>query len=108
MPCNTNLPGEQAVVANFCGAGDACLCCDNSILSYFNIMGNLYEVVKFYALFDQGRVAKQSRAVNYRVSTNSDIVFNNHIAKLWYRFVSSIFLWCKSKSIASDNSTGVN
>src|SRR5687768_6074255 len=71
-------------------------------------MSDLDEVIEFYTFVNDRGIAKKGCTVNYRVGADSDIVLNNYIAQLRDCFVGPVILRCKTKTIATDHSAGMD
>jgi hypothetical protein len=69
----------------------------------FNIMSNLDLVVELYSFSDNCRT---HCSINRR-TTDIYIIFNNYIP-IWGILVRSIRIWCKTKTIWTDNSPRMN
>jgi hypothetical protein len=78
----------------------------NAIFTYLNIMRNLHEVIQFCAFTDNCRA--KSGAVDRGIRTDLYIILNDNITDLRNFFVIIFRVRGKTKSITTNNSTGVN
>ena len=86
-------------------AGYSGLGSDNGVLTDFNIMGNLNEVVELHALVDVCRT--HSSTVNGGVGANFHVVVDNHVSYLC-NFLISGSSGSKSEAVGTNYSTCVN
>src|SRR5688572_4085775 len=99
VPNNTNLTSDHYTFANFCTSANATLSCNNCTISYFYIMCDLYQVIKFGTRSYDGRTDRCP--VNRRIGADLYIIFNYHITDLRYFFKTAIRLRSKTKTITS-------
>src|SRR2546427_11017320 len=80
MTDSAHLPGKNALVAHFGGAGEAHLPAQERIFANFRSVTDEHEVVNFCAAPDAG--FSDGRAIHARVRLNLDIVFDHDRAGL--------------------------
>src|SRR5215207_2564678 len=87
MANDSCLPPNHYMIANFSTSAYARLCCDHGMMSYFYIVGNLYQVVQLCTGFNNCRT--HCGTIDRGVSANFNMIFHNHISYLWYLFERS-------------------
>ena len=97
MTYNTYLTSKQAVLSNLGGTCNNYRGCHIGMLSDFDIVRNMNEVIKFYTFTENRRT--QGCPVNGRIGTYLDIIFDDYIADLRNFFM--VVTKCKSKPIAA-------
>ena len=104
VSCYAHLTCKHAPFAHFRTASHTHLRRHDRVLSHFHIVRNLYEVVKFHTLADDG--AAHRRAVNTCVGTNLHIVLDGHDANLRNLFVA-FGRRCKAETVGTNHTTSV-
>src|SRR5688572_29287165 len=82
MTSNSNLAGNDAVFANFRRPGNTCLGGDHCILTYLDVVSDLYQVVERHSVMNDGGVSEHRGAVDNRVGADRDVILDDNIAKL--------------------------
>ena len=103
MTGNTYLTCQYAVAAYFCTTGYPHLGTKNGTLPYLHIVSYLTEVVNL-GILAHTRFAHHG-TVNSGIGTNLHIIFNNHIAYLWYFLVHTLCIRFKTESVSPDYGT---
>src|SRR5882757_3170399 len=85
MPYNTHLPAEHTIFTNFSRACHDAVRGEISVLSYFHVVRNMDEVIKFYTFAQDG--GTQCSPVDGAIGADFHIVFYYHIPNLWYFFM---------------------
>lgn len=106
MASKAYLSADAAVFPDFRTAGNTYLRSHGRMLADFYIVGDLDEVVQFYAPANNGR--SDTGSVDGRTGTDLYIFFENDIAELRDLLVGTVRLWCKPKAITADHRIGVN
>ena len=105
MSNDTGLSADHDIIADFGASTDAGLGSNHRILTHFNIMGDLDEVIEF----SPGMIMVEpivARSIG--ICPNLHMVFNNHIAYLGYFFIGAVCLGRKAKSIAANDRSGMD
>ena len=76
------------------------------VTTNFYIMGYLDKVIQFYTFTDYGRT--HCCPVNSGICADFNFVLHNNITNLANFLVSAIALWCKTKTITTNNCAGVD
>jgi hypothetical protein len=99
------LAGEDAVVADFGGAGEAGLAADHIVGAKLGGVAYQDEVVDFGAATYAGFAHRG--AVDAGVGLDFDVVFEDRRAGLDHFVPSAVFLFSKAQSVAADDGAGL-
>src|SRR5690606_27055028 len=94
------------IPTNLGGAGDPALRCDYRILTDFNIVRNLNQVVHFDTFSDNSR--PHSCTVNDCVCADFDLILDHDISNLAHFHIATVLLRGEPETIAPDHGTGMN
>src|SRR5229473_6628304 len=101
MTDSAHLPGKNALVAHFGGAGEAHLAAQEGIFANFRGVTHEHEVVNFCAAPDAG--FSDGRAIHTRVRLNLDIVFDHNGAGLKDLVPAAAGLTGEAETVSSDD-----
>src|SRR5712691_6984287 len=103
MTDSAHLPGKNALVAHFGGAGEAHLPAQERVFANLRGVTHEHEIVNFCAAPDAG--FSDGRAIHARVRLNLDIVFDYDRAGLKDLVPAAVGLTGETETVSSDDDT---
>src|SRR5690554_3211988 len=102
MSTNTGLTTHHTILFNFRGTGNTYLRSHGRIVSYFTIMGYLYQIIQFHPTMNHS--GTHHCTVDGCIGTNLHIILNKYVTHLGYLVIDSV-LMAEAETIRSNDSS---
>src|ERR1017187_367870 len=105
MAYNAHLSANHIIFPDFGAARNAGLRRNNRMGAYFNIVGDLYQVVQFYPF--SNNCGLDGGTVYCGIGANFYIVMHDDLSGLRDFLIRTVFLWGKTEAIAAKYASGM-